>query len=75
MISSIRVRLAGGPFNGETHELYAFAIETPPDQIEFVVLDDIGIPDHAAGKAKYLDAFFKNLNWSVCADRFAALAK
>ncbi len=27
----------------------------------------------AAGKGKYLDAFFKNLNWSVCERRYAAL--
>lgn len=27
----------------------------------------------AAGKGKYIDAFFANLNWSVCEQRFAAL--
>lgn len=29
----------------------------------------------ASGKGKYLDAFFNNLNWSVCEKRFEALAK
>ena len=27
----------------------------------------------ATGKAKYLDAFFKNLNWGVVEKRFAAV--
>ncbi len=54
MIPSIRVRLTKGPFDGETHELYAFCIETPPDQIEFVVLDEIGIPNLSVDTAKYI---------------------
>lgn len=29
----------------------------------------------AQGKAKYIDAFFKNLNWTVCEHRFEALTK
>jgi len=29
----------------------------------------------ASGKAKYIDAFFKNINWSVIEQRFAAVAK
>lgn len=28
----------------------------------------------ASGKGKYLDAFFKNLNWGVVEKRFADLA-
>lgn len=29
----------------------------------------------ASGKGKYIDAFFKNLNWKVAEDRFARLAQ
>jgi Fe-Mn family superoxide dismutase len=28
----------------------------------------------AAGKGKYIDAFFRNINWSIVADRFAKIA-
>ncbi len=56
MITSIRVRLTGGPFDGETHQLGGFNEEFPPSQIEFVVLDEIGIPDHCVDTAKYAAA-------------------
>lgn len=29
----------------------------------------------ATGRAKYIDAFFKNLNWSVCEERFVSATK
>ena len=63
--------LAG--FSGEQH-MGHFA--TLPIVLALDVWEHAYLLDHgAAGKAKYLDAFFKNLNWKVIEDRFEALAK
>lgn len=58
--------LAG--FSGEQH-LGHFA--TLPIILALDVWEHAYILDHgAAGKGKYIDAFFKNLNWSVIEKRF-----
>ena len=63
--------LAG--FAGEQHQGH-FA--TLPIVLALDVWEHAYLLDHgAAGKAKYIDAFFKNLNWSVIENRFLALAK
>jgi Fe-Mn family superoxide dismutase len=63
--------LAG--FSGEQHQGH-FA--TLPVVLALDVWEHAYLLDHgAAGKAKYLDAFFKNLNWGVIESRFAALSK
>ncbi len=55
-------------FVGEQHQGH-FA--TLPIIVALDVWEHAYLLDHgAAGKAKYIDAFFKNLNWSVCAARF-----
>jgi Fe-Mn family superoxide dismutase len=63
--------LAG--FSGEQHmgHFATLPIVLALDVWEHAYLLDYG----AAGKAKYMDAFFKNLNWKVIEDRFDALAK
>src|SRR3989344_5851600 len=60
-------------FVGEQHQGHfaGLSIILALDVWEHAYLLDYG----AAGKAKYLDAFFKNLNWSVCESRYAALTK
>jgi Fe-Mn family superoxide dismutase len=61
--------LAG--FSGEQHQghFVTLPIILALDVWEHCYLLDYG----ASGKGKYLDAFFKNLNWSVCERRFEAL--
>ncbi|MEK7109233.1 MAG: Fe-Mn family superoxide dismutase [Patescibacteria group bacterium] len=60
-------------FVGEQHQGHfaTLPIILALDVWEHAYLLDYG----AAGKGKYIDAFFKNLNWSVCEDRFLALQK
>ena len=60
--------LAG--FSGEQHMGH---FVTLPIILALDVWEHAYLLDHgAAGKGKYLDAFFKNLNWSVLEKRFAA---
>jgi Fe-Mn family superoxide dismutase len=63
--------LAG--FSGEQHQghFVTLPIILALDVWEHAYLLDYG----AQGKGKYIDAFFKNLNWSVCERRFEALQK
>jgi superoxide dismutase, Fe-Mn family len=60
-------------FVGEQHlgHFAALPIILALDVWEHAYLLDYG----AAGKGKYLDAFFKNINWSVCENRFEAQEK
>jgi Fe-Mn family superoxide dismutase len=60
-------------FVGEQHQGHfaTLPIILALDVWEHAYLLDYG----AAGRGKYIDAFFKNVNWSVCEDRFAALQK
>lgn len=62
--------LAG--FSGEQHvgHFATLPIILALDVWEHAYLLDYG----AAGKAKYLDAFFKNLNWGVIEKRFESIA-
>lgn len=61
--------LAG--FSGEQHQGH-FA--TLPVVLALDVWEHAYLLDYGAqGKAKYVDAFFKNLNWSVIEQRFSAL--
>lgn len=63
--------LAG--FSGEQHQGH-FA--TLPVILALDVWEHAYILDYgAAGKAKYIDAFFKNLNWAVVEQRFADTAR
>lgn len=64
-------QLLGG-FSGEQHQghFVTLPIVLAMDVWEHCYLLDYG----AAGKGKYLDAFFKNLNWSVVEKRFDALS-
>ena len=63
--------LAG--FSGEQHQGH-FA--TLPIVLALDVWEHAFILDHGAqGKGKYLDAFFKNLNWGVVEERFGAAQK
>jgi len=61
--------LAG--FSGEQHQghFVTLPIILALDVWEHAFLLDYG----AQGKGKYIDAFFKNLNWGVVEERFAAL--
>lgn len=60
-------------FVGEQHQGH-FA--TLPIIVALDVWEHAYILDYgAAGKAKYIDAFFKNLNWSAIEQRFAAIGK
>lgn len=63
--------LAG--FSGEQHQghFVTLPIILALDVWEHAFLIDYG----AQGKGKYIDAFFKNLNWKVIEDRFAEIAK
>ena len=58
-------------FSGEQHQghFVTLPIILALDVWEHAYILDYG----AAGKGKYIDAFFKNLNWSVIEKRFAAL--
>ncbi len=58
-------------FAGEQHQghFVTLPIILALDVWEHAFLLDYG----ATGKGKYLDAFFKNLNWKVLEDRFAVL--
>ncbi len=60
-------------FVGEQHQghFVTLPIILALDVWEHAFLLDYG----ATGKGKYLDAFFKNLNWSVIESRFDALQK
>jgi Fe-Mn family superoxide dismutase len=62
--------LAG--FSGEQHQghFVTLPIVLALDVWEHAYLLDYG----AAGKSKYIDAFFKNLNWSVIESRFDVLS-
>lgn len=62
--------LAG--FSGEQHQghFVTLPIVLALDVWEHAYLLDYG----ATGKQKYLDAFFKNLNWSIIEKRFDALS-
>ncbi len=58
-------------FVGEQHQGH---LATLPIILALDVWEHAYILDHGAtGKSKYLDAFFKNLNWSVIEKRFEAL--
>lgn len=60
-------------FVGEQHQGH-FA--TLPIMVALDVWEHSYILDYgAAGKAKYIEAFFKNLNWEVIEKRFAAVEK
>ncbi len=63
--------LAG--FSGEQHMSHfaTLPVVLALDVWEHAYLLDYG----AAGKAAYMDAFFKNLNWKAVEERFEALAK
>lgn len=60
-------------FAGEQHQghFVTLPIILALDVWEHAFLLDYG----AAGKGKYIEAFFKNLNWSVIENRFANAAK
>jgi Fe-Mn family superoxide dismutase len=63
--------LAG--FTGEQHQGH---FVTLPIVLALDVWEHSYILDYgAAGKGKYLDVFFKNLNWGVVEKRFAEIAK
>ena len=60
-------------FAGEQHQGH---FVTLPVILALDVWEHTFILDYgAAGKGKYIDAFFKNLNWSVVEKRFATAAK
>ena len=60
-------------FVGEQHQGH-FA--TLPIVLALDVWEHAFILDYgASGKAKYVEAFFKNINWKVIEERFAAAAK
>ena len=63
--------LAG--FTGEQHQghFVTLPIIFALDVWEHAFILDYG----AAGKGKYIDAFFKNLNWKIVEDRFDRVAK
>ncbi len=60
-------------FSGEQHQghFVTLPVILALDVWEHAFLLDYG----AAGKAKYIDAFFKNLNWNVLESRFAGTAQ
>lgn len=60
-------------FSGEQHQghFVSLPIILALDVWEHAFLLDYG----AQGKAKYVDAFFKNLNWGVVEKRFGEAAK
>ncbi len=59
-------------FSGEQHQGHFITLPVilALDVWEHAFLLDYG----ALGKGKYIDAFFKNLNWKVAAERFAQAA-
>jgi Fe-Mn family superoxide dismutase len=59
-------------FSGEQHQghFVTLPVILALDVWEHAYLLDYG----AQGKAKYIDAFFKNLNWNIAAKRFSAAA-
>ena len=62
--------LAG--YSGEQHQGH---FVTLPIVLALDVWEHAYILDHgASGRAKYIDAFFKNLNWGVVEDRFNKLS-
>ena len=67
-----QVREFQAGFVGEQHQGHfaTLPIVLALDVWEHAFLLDYG----ALGKAKYIDAFFKNLNWGVIEDRITALA-
>lgn len=60
-------------FAGEQHQGHfaTLPIILAMDVWEHAFLLDYG----ATGKAKYIDAFFKNLNWKVVEERFSSVSK
>ncbi len=60
-------------FSGEQHQghFVALPIILALDVWEHAYILDYGV----TGKDKYIDAFFKNLNWSVLEERFASMPK
>ncbi len=60
-------------FSGEQHQghFVTLPVILAMDVWEHAFLLDYG----ALGKGKYIDAFFKNLNWKTVEERFAAVAK
>lgn len=60
-------------FAGEQHQGHfaTLPVILALDVWEHAFLSDYG----ALGKAKYIEAFFKNLNWNVIADRYARAMK
>jgi len=60
-------------FVGEQHQghFVTLPVVLALDVWEHAYLLDYG----AAGKAKYIDAFFKNINWSAIEQRFASVTK
>ena len=63
--------LAG--FSGEQHQGHFVAL---PVILALDVWEHAYLLDHGtSGKEKYVDAFFKNLNWSVLEERFAGMPK
>lgn len=60
-------------FSGEQHQGH---FVTLPIVLALDVWEHAYLPDYgAAGKGKYVDAFFKNLNWEVMEARFANMQK
>ncbi len=60
-------------FSGEQHQGH---FVTLPILLALDVWEHAYILDYgAAGKAKYIDAFFANLNWSVIENRFASTGR
>ncbi len=57
-------------FSGEQHQghFVTLPVILALDVWEHAYLADYGV----TGKDKYIDAFFKNINWSVCEQRFSA---
>lgn len=60
-------------FSGEQHQGHfaSLPIVLALDVWEHAFLLDYGV----SGKDKYIDAFFKNLNWSAIEQRFASISK
>jgi len=65
---------AGGFLAGFSEQQHQGHFPTLPIILAIDVWEHAYLLDYGAqGKAKYLDAFFKNLNWGVIENRFAAL--
>jgi Fe-Mn family superoxide dismutase len=64
----------GGLLTGFVGEQHQGHFATLPIILALDVWEHAFLLDHGAtGKAKYVEAFFKNLNWDVVASRFTAL--